>query len=390
VPDQSPRAFLIGLLQTAYATAAQHPRLNLHPLVARAPAAWAASFLLFLNLRNRCRGLSTLFSLKMKNPRLKAHQTKMLGGVLSAALAPSAAWACACGCGVFDVATSSMFPSGPGEMVFLNYYYQDQDRNWSGTSQAPAANNSDKEIETHFFSLGLQHMFNYSWGIQAEVPYDYRTFRTTDNAGNLVTRHWSQLGDIRIRGIYTGFSEDFSSGVTFGVKLPTGSYSFEPDIVDRDTQLGTGSTDILLGGFYRNNLTKNGKLDWFAQAELDLPILTQDQYHPGLELDAAAGIYYKGLSLGPVKIVPVAQTIFTERTSDSGAKAAHPVASGYQRLLLSPGVEFDFSHFRLYADAEFPVYQNFTGNQLAATVLFKVYCELHVLVAGVRYSCAPA
>jgi hypothetical protein len=67
----------------------------------------------------------------------------------------------------------------------------------------------------------------------------------------------------------------------------------------------------------------------------------------------------------------VAQVIFSERTSDSGANSANPVASGYQRIMLSPGVEFHVHPVRIYADAEFPVYQNFTGNQLAASVLFK-------------------
>jgi hypothetical protein len=40
--------------------------------------------------------------------------------------------------------------------------------------------------------------------------------------------------------------------------------------------------------------------------------------------------------------------------------------------MLSPGVEFHIHPVKIYADAEFPVYQNFTGNQLAAPVLFKV------------------
>lgn len=294
------------------------------------------------------------------------------GGLLAFALAPSAAWGCACGCGVFEVGTSSMFPSGAGGMAFLNYDYQDQNHNWSGTSQAPAVNNADKDIETDFFSLGLQYMLNASWGVEAEVPYDYRTFRTIGPAGDVVTRHWSQLGDIRLHGLYTGFSPDLSAGVTFGVKLPTGSYSFDPDIVDRDTQLGTGSTDALLGGFYRGYLTKDGLFDWYVQTEVDVPFLTQAGYHPGIEWDTAAGIYYQGLSVKRLKITPIAQAIFSDRTRDSGTQAASPAASGYQRVLLSPGIEFDFHPVMLYADAEFPVYQNFTGNQLAAPVLFKV------------------
>ena len=49
-------------------------------------------------------------------------------------------------------------------MALLQYDYQDQNRNWSGTSQAPAANNGDKEIETHFITAGLQYMFNAELG----------------------------------------------------------------------------------------------------------------------------------------------------------------------------------------------------------------------------------
>jgi hypothetical protein len=90
---------------------------------------------------------------------------------------------------------------------------------------------------------------------------------------NLVTRNWNQLGDIRIEGIYTGFMADLSAGMTFGLKLPTGDFKFDSDIVDRDTQIGTGSTDILLGGFCRDNLDKNQQWDWFAQLQLAAPVL---------------------------------------------------------------------------------------------------------------------
>jgi hypothetical protein len=307
----------------------------------------------------------------MKN-KFSSATARVSCGLLAGMLAPGNVHACACGCGVFDVATSSMFPGGEGGMAFLQYAYQDQDHNWSGASQAPAANNDDKEIRTHFVTLGLQYMFNRSWGVQAEVPWDFRYFKTTGDAGNLVSANWSQLGDVRLEGIYTGLFADMSAGLTLGVKLPTGSFTYDPDVVDRDSQLGTGGTDILLGGFYRDSLTRDNKWNWFAQLQLDVPVLTQDEYRPGVELDTAAGIAYEGLSPGRVRISPLAQVIFSERTSDSGANAASPVASGYQRLMLSPGIEFHIHPVTIYADAEIPVYQNFTGNQLVAPVLFKV------------------
>jgi hypothetical protein len=308
----------------------------------------------------------------MKNKKNNSAAVKIGCGLLAGVLAPGVVHACACGCSVFDVATSSMLPKGQGGMAFVQYAYQNQNRNWNGTSQAPAANNDDKQIETDFIMFGLQYLFNDKWGAQLEVPFDYRRFKADDGTGNIATHNWSQLGDIRIEGIYTGFFADLSAGVTFGLKLPTGSHTEDPDFVDRDTQIGTGSTDILLGGFYRGNLDRNQRWDWFAQLQLDVPVLIQDHYRPGLELDTAAGIDYKGFSLGRVKISPLAQVIFSERTSDSGANSASPVASGYQRVMLSPGIEFHIHPVKIYADAEFPVYQHFTGDQLAAPVLFKV------------------
>src|ERR1019366_6526418 len=69
---------------------------------------------------------------------------------------PAASYGCACGCGVFDVGTSSMLPTQEGGMVFAEFDYMDQNRNWSGTHSAPAANNDDKEIRTQFYSVGGQ------------------------------------------------------------------------------------------------------------------------------------------------------------------------------------------------------------------------------------------
>jgi hypothetical protein len=305
----------------------------------------------------------------MKNGSMNSGMKKAGVGLLAGVMVPGAAFACACGCGVFDMATSSMLPDGEGGTVFLDYAYQNQNRNWSGTSSAPAANNDDKKIETHFVTLGLQYMFNNSWGAQLELPFANRTF---NNAGNSASLNWTSLGDIRLKGIYTGFSKDLSSGLTFGVKLPSGSYNHTEAMgsIDRDTQIGSGSTDLLFGGFSRGRFG-DSYWNWYVQAELDAPVSIQGDYRPGIEADAAGGIYYDGLSLGRVRITPIAQIIGSWRGRDNGS-AANPDNSGYQRILLSPGVEFHLHPVKLYADVEVPVYQNVTGNQLVAPVLFKL------------------
>ncbi len=306
----------------------------------------------------------------MKNRNFNSTAVKVGFGLLSGISAPGAAFACACGCGVFDVGTSSMFPEASGGLVYLNYALQDQNKNWNGTSSAPGADNDDKKIETHTYTAGLQYMFNRSWGGQIEIPVENRTFNSSENAGSL---NWTGLGDIRIKGVYTGFSDDLSTGVNFGVKLPTGSYDHTEAMgdIDRDTQIGSGSTDLLLGAFHRGTLNQQTTWNWFSQVQMDLPVLTQGDFRPGMEVDVAAGIYYDGWTLGKMAISPVAQVIGSWREHDSGV-AADSDNSGYERILLSPGVEFDLHPVKVYADVELPVYQNMTGNQLVAPALFKV------------------
>jgi len=307
----------------------------------------------------------------MKGKNLNSQTKTICSVVLVGILAPGAVFACACGCGIFDVGTSSMFPEGAGGTAFAEYDYQDQDHNWSGTSKAPNANNDDKEIRTHFLTLGMEYMFNRSWGVEGQIPYTFRYFRGTDEAGNIAARSWSALGDVRIRGIYTGFSEDMSLGLTLGVKLPTGSFSRDTFLVDRDTQIGSGSTDVLVGGFFRHALTSDNSWGWFVQAEVDVPTLTQAGYRPGVELGTAAGVHYNNLSIGRVRIRPLAQIIGSWRGHDDGS-AADPDSTGYGRIILSPAIEVDIHPVKIYGDVEFPVYQDFTGNQLVAPEMFKV------------------
>ena len=64
-------------------------------------------------------------------------------------------------------------------------------------------------------------------------------------------------------------------------------------------------------------------------------------YKPGYQVDGAVGILYNNLYniLGLDKITPIAQIIASHRDHDSG-DAADPFNSGFDRLMISPGVEF--------------------------------------------------
>jgi hypothetical protein len=291
---------------------------------------------------------------------------------ISVWLAPATGFACACGCNVFDVGTGSMLPTDSGGTAFVEYDFMDQNQNRSGGSAAPGDANADKEIRTNFYTAGVQYFPSRKWGVMLEAPVWNRRFRTETTAGSGVdTFTHTAIGDVRLTGVFTGLSQDLSTGLILGVKLPTGDWKYAG--FDRDTEIGTGSTDILVGGYHRGALTKDNHWSYVVQALGELPVAGQAGYRPGDEVDAAAGVYYNGLRLGSgrLKVSPVLQVFAAVRAKDSGP-AAHPGDTGYERVMISPGVEVSSGAWRLYGDVELPVQERFNGHQLAAPFLVKV------------------
>jgi hypothetical protein len=290
------------------------------------------------------------------------------------ALAPAGVFACACGCGVFDVGTSSMFPTQTGGMVYVEGDYMDQDRNWSGTASAPATANPDKDIRTWFTTFGGDYLFNRSWGLMVEVPWWERQFTTTLSDGSIGSFDHSAIGDVRLKAVYTGFSANLSSGLTLGVKLPTGDSSYPH--FDPDVEIGSGSTDLLLGAYHLDSLTADNRWSWFVNAQWQQPVAHKSSYRPGGEVDAAAGIYYGGMILGNVRVTPIVQLELATRAHDGGPDG-DPADTGYTRAYAAPGVEIDSGALRIYADVGVPVHTNASGNQLMAPVIFKLNVSLH-------------
>ncbi len=303
-------------------------------------------------------------------------------------LVPAAGLACACGCGVFDVGTVSMLPSRPGGMAYFEDDYMDQDRNWVGAHAAPAAANTDKQIQTNFGSAGIDYQFNGDWGSALQIPVWDRLYRTdagTPAAPEVASFRHSALGDVRLLGRYTGLSSDLSTGLLLGLKLPTGDWTY-PNF-DRDTAIGTGTTDLLLGAYHLGTLSTEHQLQWFAEGLLDRAFNARGGYRPGNELDVAAGVSYSGFRLGRTgALATLLQLIGSDRLRDSGANA-DPANSGYRQLLLSPGAEVSAGRWKAYGDLEFPLYHyanaaasvatEGTQGQLVAPMLAKFNVSYH-------------
>ena len=315
--------------------------------------------------------------------------------------------ACACGCSVFDVSGLDMMPQEQesGGRVFFEYWSQDQKQNYVGSSKAPAFLNKDKDLNTQWYNVGLSYNFNRDWGIMIRVPMTANRSLTTETdflfPGQIQTFNSKSFGDLEIMGVYTGFFPDMSTGLIFGLKLPTGTYTALG--MDRDNQIGTGSTDLILGAFHRGLLSGDNAWQYFSQFVWRQPFAYKSAddpqgffdgnlgvlqtYHPGMQIDGAIGIVYNNWYnvLGFDKITPLAQVIVSHRDSDSGT-GADPLNSGFDRVMISPGIEFtkvldEANNYVLktYVDVEIPVYYRATAannagteGQLVAPYLLKV------------------
>jgi hypothetical protein len=306
-------------------------------------------------------------------------------------LTTTAARACACGCSVFDVG-GGMLPqeNDHGGRIFTEWWHSDQTQNYVGNSKAPAGVNLDKRLSTDWFTLGAQYMFNREWGVMARLPYTNRNLTTDAGApGGIQTFNSRDFGDLEVMGMYTGFFSDMSTGVIFGLKLPTGVYN-APGL-DRDNQIGTGSTDLILGGFHRGMLSGDNAWQYFSQIRYQQPFLYRSAadpqgyfdgnlgvvqtYKPGYQVDGAAGILYNNLYniWGLDKITPLLQLIASHRDHDTGT-GSDPLNSGFDRLMISPGVEFtkvlDEANNRVlkfYVDVEITTYYRANAANNAGT-----------------------
>lgn len=285
-------------------------------------------------------------------------------------LAANDALACACGCGVFNVGTSALLPNCEGGLVFAQYDQMDQNRNWSKHKKSNG-HNHDKKIETQTVTIGGQYMFNRDWGAAIRVPYVTRYVQNLPHSGGMsYTRH-SDVGDIRVNGIYSGFFDDMSTGLIFGLKLPTGQTNSQTLV--RNTQIGSGTTDSILGAYHFGAFGKTAA-GYFLQSTYERPFIRHQGYSPGYEISYATGVYYNLGQVGFAKrVAPLLQIFGAKKGQDSGwADPSHNPNSGYHQIFFAPGIEIAVGNYKFYADVEFPIYRSVNGNQLVPQNLYKV------------------
>lgn len=302
------------------------------------------------------------------------NQWKALASTALLLAAVPAAQACgACGCTLHSDWATQGFGTQPGFRVDLRYDYFNQDQLRVGTSAVDRGAfvfPADQEIQEQTLNRNLTATLDYSpnadWGVSLVVPVFNRYHVTVAEGDTDPTFSQGKgLGDVRVLGRYQGFSEDRSFGVQFGLKLPTGDtrQTFNAgaqagELVDRGLQLGTGTTDLLLGVYAHGELG----MDWgvFGQVLVQKPLAEKDGFKPGDGVNANLGLRYTGFR----GFTPHLQLNARIEGRESGVNADIG-NSGATLVYLSPGLTVDLGpRFQVYAFAQVPVAQRVTGLQI--------------------------
>jgi hypothetical protein len=294
---------------------------------------------------------------------------------------PHRAAACAtCGCSLSSDAAMG-YSAMPGWRVSLEYDYIDQDALRSGTRSAtgvPDGYELERGTLNQYVTTGISYSPDPDWSISLYAPYVIRshsTFGAFDASQPLPmpsSVSYSSLGDLRIIGAYQGLLPENNLGIQLGIKLPTGRYGTAVDFgtgpaagtpLDASLQPGTGSTDIILGAYYHQPLSRN--LEMFVNAQFQSAVRHHldepgNDYRPGNATTVSFGLRYAS---NP-RWVPQLQVNLVHKAPDQGALADIQSTAGTVAYV-SPGFTARvFGGLHVFGFVQLPAYSNLYGYQL--------------------------
>ena len=305
--------------------------------------------------------------------------------LLIAVLAAGVAGEAAASCGsAFCMVNTNWNVEGawiePGARVDLRFEYIDQDQPRAGSrkvgvGEIPQHHDEIRTINRNWLGT-FDYTFNDKWGVSATLPIVSRDHsHIHHHMGEDLPEAWhfTELGDARVLGRRQWHAENAPAerldffGATFGLKLPTGRTDVrnaEGELAERTLQPGSGTTDLLLGGYFRRVLGAGSS--WFADALWQQPHNSRDEFRPGARLSLDAG-YRREMS---DRLGLMLQLNFLHRARDSGDQA-EPDNSGGKFLFLSPGLSYALGkNLQLYTFLQLPLYQYVNGVQLTADWAF--------------------
>jgi hypothetical protein len=293
-------------------------------------------------------------------------------------LAPSSAWA-SCGaafCSVNSNWTIENAQAEAGSIFDLRYELMHLDQPYHGSDAVAVGQvrRHHDEVSTMNRNLLLSWTRNFAngWGVSVSLPVTDRVHDHLHNHhGKQFHDHWdsTRLGDARVlarRELLP--AEDplhpATAGITFGLKLPTGSTKMADrggNRAERSMQPGTGTTDLLLGGYAQCRLTEQD-LSAFIQLQHQAALNSHANYRPGHQTGLDLGVR-KGVS---ERVGVLLQLNLVHKGRDKGSEA-EPADTGGRYVYASPGLSFALPHnLQLYGFYQHPLYRDVNGVQLTA------------------------
>lgn len=265
----------------------------------------------------------------------------------------------------------------PGLRMDFRFEYIDQDQPRTGDSKVAFGQirRHHDEIRTinRNYVLTLDYTFNSDWGMVATAPVVNRTHEHIHNHGGArLLEQWAlrEAGDVQVLGRRQWMSENANAqtlsfyGLNFGLKLPTGDFDVRNgngDIAERSLQPGSGTTDVLLGGFYSHVMPAFNR-SWFIQGLAQVPTAYRQHYKPGKRFTLDAGVRYE--MTGAVGVMLQLNGLY--RARDRG-REAEPADTGGTFVFVSPGVSYAVApKTQIYAFLQKPIYQYVNGVQITA------------------------
>jgi hypothetical protein len=282
----------------------------------------------------------------------------------------------ACGCTLSSDWASQGVAASRGWRFDLRYDFFEQDQLREGSDAVSRKNfafPSEREVQRYTINRNTMLSFDYSpdkdWGVGVSLPWFDRSHATiAEGDTHVSTSHDRGIGDLRVLGRYSGFDAQRSTGVLFGVKLPTGNSNDvfqsgpqQGELVDRGLQLGTGTTDVIAGAYHFGAFAP----DWgyFAQALAQHALDSHDGFRPGDGLNVNLGLRYNASS----RWVPELQLNVRAEKRERGINA-DVENSGATLAYVSPGITWNPTRkLSLFAFMQAPIYQRVNGLQLEAT-----------------------
>ncbi len=211
----------------------------------------------------------------------------------------------------------------------------------------------------------LDYAFSRNWTASVSAPAVSRSHSHIVNAtGETEKWDFTKIGDTRVLGMYRFVNQ----GLIFGLKLPTGGYrvsNADGVVAERALQPGTGSTDLVVGGYYSVPGIHQDS-SWFVQGLYQQAVSTKEEYKPGNQFQLNVG-YRCPLGHDLQALLQVNSLI---KGKDSGANA-EPDLSGSKSVFLSPGLIYSLTHdLQLYSFVQVPIYRFYNGAQLSVDWAF--------------------